>query len=369
MKKILFIATHRKDRSPGQRFRFEQYFNYLKENGFNCKLSYLLSEKEDKIFYQKGHYLFKAYLFIKYFIKRVWEAMNISQHDIVFLYREAHMAGNIFIEKLYKKSNVKLIFDFDDSIWINDTSAGNKFFSWLKNPGKIKRIVSLSDMVFVGNQYLANYASKYNNNVKVIPTTIDTNEYVSVERNNQSETVCIGWSGSITTIKHFEYIIPALLKLKKKYSSKINFKVIGDGQYKNESLNISGVPWQKNSEIKDLAEIDIGIMPLPDDAWSKGKCGLKGLQYMALGIPSVLSPVGVNVEIIQDGANGFIAHNEEEWIQKLSLLIENRELRKKIGKAGRKTVVEKYSVESQKEFYLQYLNELFSKSSNQIDKN
>jgi len=116
--------------------------------------------------------------------------------------------------------------------------------------------------------------------------------------------------------------------------------------------------WNCDSEIEDLSEIDIGIMPLPDDEWAKGKCGFKGLQYMAMEIPTVMSAVGVNREIIEEGVNGFLASTEEEWIDKLSLLIESEELRRNIGMEGRKTVIEKYSVDSQKQRYLEYFNEL-----------
>src|SRR5690606_2468378 len=120
---------------------------------------------------------------------------------------------------------------------------------------------------------------------------IDTDEYQRVSL-PPSESICIGWSGSFTTIEHFQYAVPALLKLKKKYGDAIRMKVIGDGKYKHEELGIQGIPWIKKDELKELSEIDIGIMPLPNDEWSKGKCGLKGLQYMALGIATIMSPVG-----------------------------------------------------------------------------
>jgi glycosyltransferase involved in cell wall biosynthesis len=149
-----------------------------------------------------------------------------------------------------------------------------------------------------------------------------------------------------------------LVRLKEKYGDKIYFKLIGDEAYENAQLGLKGMAWNLATEIEDLSEFDIGIMPLPDDEWAKGKCGFKGLQYMAMEIPAVMSPVGVNTDIVEDGENGFLATTDDEWIEKISLLIDSEELRRKYGAEGRRTVVEKYSVESQKERYLEFFNEL-----------
>lgn len=360
-KKILFIASHRKDRAPGQRFRFEQYFDHLSKNGFDCELSFLINEQEDKILYQHGHYFAKFKVFVKSYLKRFKDLRHKNDYAIVFIFREALMTGSVYFEKQFKKSNAKLVYDFDDAIWHQDVSDANKKISFLKKPEKISDIIALCDLVFAGNQYLADYAGKYNSNVMIVPTTIDTNEYKRIPLDKSDDRICIGWSGSITTIKHFEYALSFLAKIKEKYQDTIKIKVIGDGSYVNEQLGIQGIAWTKKDEIKELSEIDIGIMPLPDDEWTKGKCGLKGLQYMALEIPTVMSPIGVNSDIIQDGVNGFLAETEDEWIRKISLLIDSAELREKLGSDARKTVENLYSVESQKNNYLNAFNQLLKK--------
>ncbi|HCA82297.1 MAG TPA: glycosyl transferase family 1, partial [Flavobacteriales bacterium] len=170
-----------------------------------------------------------------------------------------------------------------------------------------------------------------------------------------SSPVVIGWSGSLTTIKHFRIAVPVLKKLREHYGDRIRFKVIGHAGFSEEELGIRGTAWSSERELEELQEIDIGIMPLPDDEWSKGKCGLKGLVYMSIGIPSVMSPVGVNTQIIRHGENGFLAGTEAEWFEILSLLIESPELRKQIGSSGRQTVVENYSVLANRENYLNIL--------------
>ncbi|HWR33725.1 MAG TPA: glycosyltransferase family 4 protein, partial [Chitinophagaceae bacterium] len=166
------------------------------------------------------------------------------------------------------------------------------------------------------------------------------------------------WSGSITTIQHFTTAIPVLKKIKDKFGDRVSFKIIGDKNYYCTELGTKGDAWIASTEIEDLSQIDIGIMPLPDDEWAKGKCGLKGLQYMALEIPTLMSPVGVNTEIIQNGINGYLPDSENEWVDTLSNLIENKELRERIGKAGRQTVIDKYSVEAWKQKYLDNFNRL-----------
>jgi glycosyltransferase involved in cell wall biosynthesis len=127
----------------------------------------------------------------------------------------------------------------------------------------------------------------------------------------------------------------------------------------NEALELKGLPWKKETELDDLRYIDIGIMPLPDDEWAKGKCGLKGLQYMGLGIPTIMSPVGVNTEIIQDGVNGFLASSTEEWYEKIKILIQDAALRKKFSEEGRSIVEERYSIDAWKDEYLKLFNTLY----------
>ncbi len=352
-KKILFVVPHRPDRAPSQRFRFEQYLSFLNENGFEFDYSALLEEEDDKVFYKHGDLFSKAIVFFKSIRRRQRDVRRVGNYDLVFIQREAFMTGSTRFEKRFKKSGTKLVFDFDDAIWLSNVSDANRKFNWLKDPGKTAKLIAMSDLVFAGNDFLADYARQFNKNVVVVPTTIDTEEYVAMNVNCDSEKIIIGWSGSITTIKHFEFALPFLKILKKKYGDKLEIKVIGDVNYANEELGIKGIAWNKENEIRDLSTFDIGIMPLPDDEWAKGKCGLKGLQYMALEIPTLMSPVGVNAEIVQHGVNGFLPATTEEWVASIETLISSPERRKKMGEAARKTVEENYSVKVWKGKYLE----------------
>jgi glycosyltransferase involved in cell wall biosynthesis len=359
MKKILIVCVYPKNKVPGQRFRFEQYLDFLSQNGFEITFSNLLSEEDYSFYYSKGNYFKKFRLVLKSCVKRFKEISTASNYDLIFIFREAFFLGNFYFEKQFAKKS-KVIFDYDDAIWItSEISKNNKLFHFLKNPNKTSKIIKASRIVFAGNNYLADYAKQFNQNVRIIPTTINTHKYLPIVRNKKSK-ICIGWSGSFSTIVHFETSVSALIKIKEKYANMVYFKVIGSPDYYNKELEIQGLAWKSETEIEDLQEIDIGIMPLPNDEWAKGKCGLKGLQYMALGIPTIMSPIGVNKEIINDGFNGFLASDTNEWVKKLSLLIESEELRKSMGEKGRETVVAKYSIEANKHIYLQYFNEAFN---------
>lgn len=187
------------------------------------------------------------------------------------------MTGSILFEKLIKRSGAKLLYDFDDAIWHYDVSDANRKLGWLKRPSKTKDIVRIADYVIAGNSYLANFAATFNTNVKVIPTTIDTDYHKPLLlRNWNPDVVCIGWTGSLTTVKHFKMIEPVLKRIKEKYKSRVRFKLIGDATYNNPDIELEGMALNLKTEVSDLSDIDIGIMPLPDDEfWAKENVDLK----------------------------------------------------------------------------------------------
>jgi glycosyltransferase involved in cell wall biosynthesis len=360
MKKVLILCVHRPNRSPSQRFRFEQYLDYLKANGFEITLSYVLNEEQDRVFYKPGHYFSKLGILLSSTLKRSKEMLTVSKYDLLFIQREAFILGTAFFERRMAK-RLPTIYDYDDSMWIKKVSKGNQKWGFLKNTDKIAKIIAAATMVWAGNEYLAAYARQFNKDVVIVPTTIDLRVYKKEPRKDNG-TVCIGWSGSFSTIEHFATAIPALVRIKKKYGEKVRFTIIGDERYYCKELDTQGKPWRADTEIKDLSEIDIGIMPLQMDEWARGKCGLKGLQYMALGIPTLMTPIGVNTEIVQNGVNGYLPSTEDEWVNYLSLLIEDEERRKRIGNEGLQTVKTRYSTDAWKQVYLDYFKQLTAKN-------
>jgi glycosyltransferase involved in cell wall biosynthesis len=354
-KKILFLSPYPKGIGPSQRFRFEQYINFF-EQEFDCKQITFWNKKSwDILFSDKGHLIKTYYLLISFF-KRWVTVFSINRYHIIFIHREvAHIGPPVFewiIKYIFRK---KIIYDFDDAIWFRNYSEKNKIARFFKSPWKVKYICKWADVIIVGNDYLKSFAIKYNKRVVVIPTTIDTEYHKPLpDKDYNTKKTVIGWTGTLTTLRQLDLILPVLQKLEEKYD--FEFLVISNEKPEINIKPFNFIKWNKDTEIADLQKINIGIMPLYDNEWEKGKCGFKGLQYMALEIPAVMSPVGVNTKIITDGKNGFLAKTEQDWFDKLSVLIENKQLRKELGKVGRKTVIEKYSVNANKQKYFEVLH-------------
>jgi glycosyltransferase involved in cell wall biosynthesis len=357
-REVLFASVHPPGRAPSQRFRYEQYVDFLAEHGFRTTFAPILKPDDYEVVYSEGGYLRKGLIAGRGLARRVAEVRTLPRFDIVFVQREAVQLGTSWFEALAARSRPRLVFDFDDAIWLQNASEANRKLAWLKRPSKTSKLIEIADMVFAGNAYLADYARRINPRVSVVPTTIDTDYHVRDTTVTKAPGVCIGWTGSPTTIQHFNRTVPVFRRLKARYGEGVRFKLIGDGRYQEETLGIRGQDWNASTEVRDLSDLDIGVMPLPDDEWARGKCGLKGLQYMALEIPTVMSPVGVNTEIIDDGVNGFLADDEEEWFDKLCRLIESESLRGELGSKSRQTVESRYSVRSQQHRYLSLLSGL-----------
>jgi glycosyltransferase involved in cell wall biosynthesis len=269
---------------------------------------------------------------------------DLRRYDAVYVLREMALLGPPLFERALARSGVPFIFDFDDAVFVPYVSPANGYLSYLKFPGKTRTICRLAAHVMAGNAYLADYARQVNDRVTVVPTTIDTEKY-AVEEREANDPPVVGWSGSYSTAQHLDTLRGALRRLAR--TERFRLRVIGAPGYSLDGVDVEAMPWRPETEVADLRRIDVGMMPLPNEPWSRGKCGLKALQYMALGIPTVCSPVGVNSEIITDGVNGHLAATEDEWVEKLSRLLRSAELRRRLGRAGRATVEERYSAEGQ----------------------
>ncbi len=340
---ILVLASNPPDTSPGSRFRIEQWAKILASQGFTFTYVPFDDERLYGVLYAPGKLGAKAMGMVRGFMRRIALLREVSNYDAVFVYQEASRVGPAILERMIAKKR-PLIFDFCDPIYLPPPpdSTGNQRFRFLKFVNKTKTICGVSAHVLVGNEELAAYARQFSRNVTVVPITIDMEEYPPRHASlDPSVPPVIGWTGSYSTVPHLETVRAALEKLGT--IRKYEMKVMG-----TEDFSLAGVPssaesWKSDREIPFLHLCDIGIMPLPDDPWVKLRSHLKVRQFMAVGVPCVASPVGIISELIQDGVNGFLATSEEEWIEKLSKLIDDPELRTEMGKKARVAIAEKYS--------------------------
>lgn len=348
--KILFVAPYPKFQSASQRFRFEMYFHEFEKNGIGYAYKTFWDEKTNSILHQKGHFFAKIVGLLTALLKRFLLLFVVQKYEYIYVHREATSVGPPFFEwivvKLLRK---KLIFDFDDALWV-PVSSSNKFVATLKWASKIKTICSLAYKVSAGNQFLADFAKAYCKNVVIVPTIVDTQNGHNKIKDQSEKPFTIGWTGTFSNFKFFSLVLPALQKLEAKYS--FEFLVIAD---QNPNLNLRSftfTKWTKENEINDLQRMNIGLMPLFEDELAKGKCGFKAIQYMSLGIPALVSPVAVNKQIVDDGINGYHCANEMEWYTHIEHLLREENLRIQFGLAARKKMIEQYSIEATKKDFL-----------------
>lgn len=361
--KIRFLCPYPTSIVASQRFRFEQYLNILSQHGFSYEISSFTSVKGWIILQNKGKHLQKCLILLIGIARRFLLLLRMSKVEFVFIHREAAPLGPPIIEwiiaKVLKK---KVIYDFDDAIWLTDNVQESYLQRLLKFRSKIASICKWSYKISAGNNYLASFALRFNPAVIVNPTTIDTKNlhnkelYDSKERLKKSGGVkgtIIGWTGTYTTVKYLEQLLPVLQTIEASFPD-VTLLVIADRKPDMLIKNMVFKKWSKETEIRDLLLADIGIMPLPDNDWAKGKCGFKALQYMSLEIPAIVSPVGVNQTIIQHDVNGLSCSNPDEWLSSISKLILDPAKRTYLGCNGRQTVVQEYSILSNSATFLSF---------------
>jgi glycosyltransferase involved in cell wall biosynthesis len=338
MIRVLALLPYPLGHVPGQRFRIEQWAPLLGAEDVEVSFLPFLSAEDMGVLYQRGFVSRKVAAILRGYALRISTIVGRPSADVVLVFREAALLGGPWIERVMSW-RAPVVFDFDDAIYMADTSRVNAWSRILKSRNKTEAICRLAGHVTVGNELLAEFARKHAAAVTVVPTTINTDLY-NVQPRAMNLRPVVGWSGSRTTLPYLTTLGPALQRLHERLEFELC--VIG-GETRIEGMPVHCKPWRANTEVDDLRSFDVGLMPLPNDEWSRGKCGLKALQYMALGIPPVVSPVGVNTTIVRDGINGFHARNEEEWVDRIALLLSDESLRHRMGIEARRTVEQSYS--------------------------
>ena len=326
--KILFLVQGLD--VAASRYRVLQYLPYLKEHGIQASV----------LPFPKG-------VFAKL---KVFKSVN--QYDILFIQRKRF---SVLWLKYIRKNARKIVYDFDDSVMHRSSKH-------LRHESKtrvkmFKSMVNASDHVIAGNEYLQQNTIPYTQNVTIIPSPIDTSLYPQKTYSEKSDNITLGWVGAHGSIHYLEKMRPIFETLGKR-NDKVRLKIVCDTFFDCEKMVVDKRQWSEKDEVADIQSFDIGLMPLMDDPWSHGKCGLKILQCLATGVPVVCSPAGINKEIVENGVHGFWASSQKEWIEKLEILINDHELRRKMGIAGRERVIERYSLKTNEPRMLKIFQQL-----------
>ena len=342
--KILFLTKY-DNLAASSRLRAFQFQNKLDSSKFDVDVQALLSNSYllRKFSNKKASFIHLIYLFFK----RIFFLFNIAKYQTIVIHIELFPYLPPIFEWIIFKTKKKIYFDYDDAIFHSYDLSENFY---IKNflSSKISYLMKMSEGVIAGNSYIENYAK--NSGAKktlILPTVIDIEHYgVEGKKLNNSKNFTIGWIGSPSTSKYLEIIKEPLARLGKKVP--ITLYLVGASNFHKlniKNIKIIYVDWSEKNEQKALKEFDVGIMPLYDQPWDKGKCAFKLIQYMASYLPVVASNVGMNNELIVEQGTGFTAQNSNEWFDSLSKIYSNQNLRKTMGLNGRKLIERDYTIQ------------------------
>jgi glycosyltransferase involved in cell wall biosynthesis len=357
-KKILVICPYPENEVPGQRLKYEQYFDHFRKNGYEISVSPFMSHKAYESIYKPKKYTIKIYWVFIGYLKRFFQIFYLPFYDGIYVFLYVTPFGSSLFERIFRIFSRKIIYDIDDLVYKGRTSKFNAIAAYFRSPEKYFYQMKAADHVITCTPHLDQVVRKYNINTTDISSTINTEKYFPNNRYSNDRKIVIGWSGSHSTEPYLQLLIPLLQKLNKKI--KFTLLIIGTGDFKAEGLTVESIPWREKSEVSDLQRIDIGLYPLPSEEWVLGKSGLKALQYMALGIPTIATAIGANFRVIEDKVSGYLVKTDAEWLIHLETLLLNPEQRKIIGNNARKRVEKYYSVKANQSIYLDIFKLVYS---------
>ena len=358
MKRIAALVPNILNTTPGQRVRIESWAKYLKDYGWTVDLYPFEDQALNEVLYKQGEALPKAQRMLSCFYNQVKVILRKPPCDVLFIYREASLVGPLVIERLAKRLNVPIVYDFDDPIFLTQKSTSSGWFSMLKFPQKTHSLFRLSDRIISINDIMGDYARKFNPAVSVVPNFVDPEVFRPADSPNDA--VRIGWSGSHSTMHNLKAIAEPLRRLQNKY--KVPVRVVGNGNLEIEGVNLDVRQWTVKTEVSDLQDCSIGVVPLEESSGNQWKFFLKVVQYLAIGLPVVAQKAGSNSDVIKDGVNGFVVETEDEWYNRISLLIEDKDLRQRMSRAARQTALDHYSPQAQMPRVAQIFEEVLADS-------
>ena len=345
--RVLGLATYPVE-AAATRFRMIQFIEPLAEHGIELSVYPFLDSGQYQSLYKRSHWPRTAMGLGLASIRRVRELWRARKADVLFVQREAMMFGPPLVEWLITNLHrCPMVLDLDDATYVSYKSPTyGRLGSMLKWFRKTNDLIRWSRFVICGNRQIAAYVNNMNRQSVVIPTVVDTRYFRPLAERRAVDVPVIGWVGTHSTFAYVKTIFPVLERLARDYRFRLLLVGTGEDNVVVPGVEVENLPWELNREIADFQSLDIGIYPIVEDDWSVGKSCFKAVQYMAVGVPFVVSPVGACNEIAESNQTHFVARTEEEWYAHLSRLLSDGALRRRMGEAGRTYAVKHYSLEA-----------------------
>jgi glycosyltransferase involved in cell wall biosynthesis len=340
--RVACVVPYPPGSAPSQRFRLEQWQKPLAAAGITLEFFPFLDQGASARLYEEGRVLSKGWSMVSGTVRRLrWALREAQGFDVAVIHREAVPLGLTWIESLLAR-RVPTVFDFDDAIWLPNVSPANRRFQSLKGFAKVNRALAMCSAVSVGCRHLLDHARKQNPRVFLVPTSIDLDLYSPPRLHVAAETLTVGWTGSLTTSPYVELIAEPLRLAAARVPMEL---VVFGGEVAIPGVRVRCEPWSATGEVPLIRTFDVGLKPLPRTDWVRGKCPMKELQYMALGIPPVATRFGSSIESVEHGRTGFLCDADADWVDALASL-QDAARRAAMGKAARAVVEELYSATS-----------------------
>lgn len=337
--KILLLSRYNQ-MGASSRVRFYQYIPYLATQGIHVTVANLLGSNYLEDLYRGRRKRFGD--ITGAYIRRLGHLLKSNRFDLLWVEYEILPWLPAWAETMLSLVGVPYVVDYDDAVFHRYNMHPRAMVRALLG-GKIDAVMRHAALVTVGNEYLGDYARRAGaKRVAYIPSVIDLDRY-NLMVQSENPVFTIGWIGTPATEKYLYLIHQALMEVCKDGSARL--VLVGSNQAELDGVPTEIHTWSEQTEVAEIQSFDVGIMPMPDEAWAKGKCGYKLIQYMACARPVIASPVGVAHRVIEDGKNGFLAAATADWVKAFSVLREDRRLRERMGKAGRVNVERRYSIQ------------------------
>jgi glycosyltransferase involved in cell wall biosynthesis len=355
-RRILIVCPFPQGVAAGQRLKYEQYFDHWRDSGYEITVSPFMDMAMWNIVYTPGNYAAKVFGTLRGHLRRLSDIFRIHQYDLVYVFMWVTPLGTSILERIFRVLSKKLIYDIEDNVMMETRNELNPFIKFFKSVGKTSYLIRTADHVITSSPFLKDYCLPLNQKraCTYISSSVDTDRFLPTNRYKNDQKVTIGWTGTFSSKIYLDLLRNIFIDLQKRCDFRL--RVIGNFKYELPEVDLEVIQWTKDREVEDLQGIDIGVYPLARDDWVLGKSGLKAIQYMAFGLPTVATNVGTTPRIIRHMENGCLVNTDSEWVEALAALIESPELRRKIGTAARTTVLQNYSKHIIKRNYLNILN-------------